>query len=591
MLNPERLPRVTGSHNVSRMNFDPEVTTAHHFPEPLLIIDSTLRKSLFTAGHATSTAGFQRMAEALGEIGVRHESININWSGSGEPSAQEYALVNAIAGRDFGFTLNVYADTLLGNGRDPMPVTMQHTVGTLLDAGVQVLAPGIVEAPDATAEDRQRDELAAYFDYAGRVGVRTTITLAQVGLRDFDRMLAMANLAASLGAERLDLMDSSSSMSVDAMRAFVTRFRNGLTTPVPITMHMHDEFGLASAGAIAAVTAGASPDVSFNKVSYRSGFAAFEEVVLALEVLYGLDTGIHLDRIMEVSRLVARETGLELPPLKALTGGYAYLKHMPGDAAAAIRTGQDAFPPISHGLVPARMGQTVTWVWGGLSSDAMVYALAESLGLTVTADEVGPVRRAVDRVVAALTGYPRWLQPDDAAAALENALSIVRAGISSDTLRALVTDAVPASPLADHVLSDTASIPAPELPVAVAESVLATEDSTLLASLDGFNSLAVAAEPPANSASASEESGITRADPAVRASIARLSRLAEERFGYRLVIACDGLTGEQIVAAIASRLGDSATRAVEHTRFAVATILRGRVERALAAASTTATEG
>ena len=58
---------------------------------------------------------------------------------------------------------------------------------------------------------------------------------------------------------------------------FVRRYRRGLVKDVPVTMHMHDDFGLATAGAIAAATVGASPDVSVAGVSYRCGFAPLEE--------------------------------------------------------------------------------------------------------------------------------------------------------------------------------------------------------------------------------------------------------------------------------------------------------------------------
>ena len=95
-----------------------------------------------------------------------------------------------------------------------------------------------------------------------------------------------------IGTLRLDLMDSTSSLGPEAMKVFIRRYRSHLIRDVPVTMHVHDDFGLATAGAIAAATAGASPDVSVAGVSYRAGFAPLEEVVTSLEVLYGVDTSI-----------------------------------------------------------------------------------------------------------------------------------------------------------------------------------------------------------------------------------------------------------------------------------------------------------
>ena len=62
-------------------NFDPEVQAQFDWPKPFLLIDSTLRKTLFTAGALTSMDGFVRIAEALAEAGVKQESLNINWAG------------------------------------------------------------------------------------------------------------------------------------------------------------------------------------------------------------------------------------------------------------------------------------------------------------------------------------------------------------------------------------------------------------------------------------------------------------------------------------------------------------------------------
>jgi isopropylmalate/homocitrate/citramalate synthase len=75
-------------------------------------------------------------------------------------------------------------------------------------------------------------------------------------------------------------------------KKFVRSYRSRLDQPVPMTVHHHDDFGIATAGTIAAVTTGA-PDVSLDGVSCRSGFASTEEV--ALDVPHGLDTGIRLE--------------------------------------------------------------------------------------------------------------------------------------------------------------------------------------------------------------------------------------------------------------------------------------------------------
>ncbi|MEU6658850.1 hypothetical protein [Streptomyces sp. NPDC046821] len=411
MINPDRQHRVEGQHWVSPVNFEPEVTEQFDFPSPLGLIDSTLRKVRYTAGATTAIDGFLRIAQALADAGIKDEALNLDWWGDDGPNPREFELVREILAGGFSFTTNVYADTLLGNG-DGAPVSDgRAAVDVLLGIGAEVVAPGIVEAPSLDAEKRQLEQLATVLDYARSCGLRYTITLAQCGRRDFDRMVRVANEAIALGAHRLDLMDSTSSLSPEAMRVFIRRFRSRLDREVPLTMHVHDDFGLGTAAAIAAAAAGAGPDVSVNGASYRCGFPPLEEVATSLEVLYGVDTGIKLDQLQPLSDLVAREMGLPNPALKPVTGGYAFLKHTPGDVLTALRDGPDTFPPISGCVQADVVGAEVRWVWDSLSTRAMVRQLGENLGVRLSDEQVETVYAALDAAVREIPEYPRWLEP------------------------------------------------------------------------------------------------------------------------------------------------------------------------------------
>jgi isopropylmalate/homocitrate/citramalate synthase/2-oxo-4-hydroxy-4-carboxy--5-ureidoimidazoline (OHCU) decarboxylase len=582
MLNPQHTNRRTGDFFVSAFNFDDETRVGLDFPAPLEIIDSTLRKTLFTAGATTSLSGFVRIAEQLGTLGVRHESLNVSWGGSERPAGNEWALVRSIAAhsRDFGFALNVYADALLGNGRDvTQRVSARQVLEMFAEAGVHTAAPGIVEAPDDAAQERQKDELAQCISDAHELGLGVTITLAQVGLRDFGRLVAMSKHAIALGATRLDLMDSSSSLSVDAMKVFVSRFRAEIGDAVPITMHMHDEFGLASAGAVAAATRGASPDVSLNGMSYRAGFAALEEVVLALEVLYGVDTGIVVDRIGEASRVVARESGIALPPLKPLVGGYAFLKHMPGDVVAAITRGPDAFPPISHGLVSARIGQAQRWVWGGMSSAGMAVALAGSLGLSLDDAEAEAVRAVLDAEVALQPDYPRWLDADAAALLLGETVDALRLPDAGERVGEIVQAAVFDPAVAARITALGGGLAG--LPQRTQQLVLGLDEAETIDFARSFSPLGddSAHAGSAGAVSRAEESAVFDGDAALRSSIVVLARHYEAVFGVRFVIAAEGRSGAGIVSELAARLENTREHELVLLRAEMSAILGRRMRR------------
>jgi len=591
MLNPDRRASVPGSHHVSEANFWPESTAGLQFPQPMRLIDSTIRKTYFTAGNATSQAGYVRIAEALAELGVTVTCLNVTWGGATHPTPQDWQLMTTILGAGLPLEINVWSDVLLGNGRDRGPVDPIVALRKFVEAGARTVAPGIVPAPTPDAERRQADSLSEYMAEATRLGVTTTITLAGVGLRDFDQMVRACRHAVGLGVTRLDLMDSTSSMSPQAMRQFVLKFRAALNSDVPVTMHVHDEFGLATAGALAAAGAGAHPDVSINGMSYRCGFAPLEEVAVSLEVLYGIDTGLQLDRLSHACRVVAEESQLPLPPLKPLSGTYAYLKHMPGDAAAAIRTGQNAFPPISHGLVPARIGAEVTWVWGGFSSDDLTVALAESCNVTLSDHELEVVRKRLDDAVAARTCYPRWLEPAEAAHLLRQTVAELRGETAPILVREIVATCIPEPAVAERVLTrlaDSGTPAAQEIhdtaesaPIATAVRSVVAQLSTgsLIDLLGCFKRFDGTGESAAEELSRQEEAAVASSAQAARRDLVDVAIAYEQHFGFHPVVRAEGRSAADIARILRAAMSTPPAAELARVRADVSAILEERIAR------------
>jgi D-citramalate synthase len=606
MLNPDKRFRVEGSHWVSPVNFDDEVVDQLDFPTPLGLIDSTLRKANYTAGSTTTIDGFLRIAAALDEAGVRDESLNLDWWGDDEPNRRELELVREVLRGGFTFTCNVFADTLLGNGQAPLRVDPRSTVDLLAGLGATVIAPGIVEAPDPESEARQLQQLTQVVDYAHECGLAVTITLAQAGRRDFESMVRAANNAIGLGVTRLDLMDSTSSLGPEAMRVFVRRLRGRLDRPVPLTMHVHDDFGLGTAGAIAAAGAGAGPDVSVNSVSYRCGFPPLEEVVLSLEVLYGVDTGIRVDRLQSLSDLVARETGIALPALKPVTGGYAYLKSTTMDVLASLRDGVRTFPPISGCVHADVIGADVRWVWDRLSTRAMVRQLGSNLGLQLSEVEVEAVYAALNDAIDAITTYPKWLEPQQAeqlaratvaatrTAALvaatadqgapERSIGLGRFNEASDGVaRDLLLSCSPWKPVVEELLGARPFASAEQLDAAVAAAISGLPASELPAILSLYPQIGVDLGDSNQAArwSRAEEAGIHGTDGSSREELVSLSDEYRRRFGYTYLVSASGLSAEQVRADLEGRLDAQPAVELECARTHLSTISRSRAQRML----------
>jgi 2-isopropylmalate synthase len=102
----------------------------------------------------------------------------------------------------------------------------------------------------------------------------------------------------------------------------------GMNENVTISVHCHDDLGLATANSLAGVRAGARQvEVTMNGIGERAGNTSLEEVVMSLKTrhpFYGLETGIDATQISRVSKLVSNYTGIVVQPNKAIVGANAF---------------------------------------------------------------------------------------------------------------------------------------------------------------------------------------------------------------------------------------------------------------------------
>lgn len=197
-------------------------------------------------------------------------------------------------------------------------------------------------------------------------------------------------------------------MSPQGTRYFYKKLRQGLNKQVPIVHHVHDDFGMATAQCIAAVTAGCWPNVAINGIGERT-FADLAQVVLSLEVLYGVNTGIRLDMLAEGAKLVERITGVRLQPHRPVVGETVFVPQF-ADEYATLFTGSEPWRVTP--VVPEVVGQhpQVYW-WEGMLTDMNIKAKLEQLGLAYREDHVARVAQEIRSRLRKLEGFPAWL-PD-----------------------------------------------------------------------------------------------------------------------------------------------------------------------------------
>ena len=121
---------------------------------------------------------------------------------------------------------------------------------------------------------------------------------------------------------------------------------------VPVHFHGHNDFGVATASAVAAVRAGATwIHGTINGMGERAGNADLGEIAIALRALYGVETGLRLDRIREAAARIQELSGYGLAPWKPLTGETLFRRE--SGAVASQFHDPPSIEPYSSELVGA----------------------------------------------------------------------------------------------------------------------------------------------------------------------------------------------------------------------------------------------
>ena len=158
--------------------------------------------------------------------------------------------------------------------------------------------------------------------------------------------------AVEAGAKEVVVVDTLGIASPEAVRDLVgatLQYVDGL----PVHFHGHNDFGLATASAVAAVRAGATwVHGTINGMGERAGNANLGEVALTLRALYGVETNLRLDRIRAVAERVRELSGYELEPWKPVTGETLYRRE--SGAVASQFHDPPSIEPYSSELVGAR---------------------------------------------------------------------------------------------------------------------------------------------------------------------------------------------------------------------------------------------
>jgi len=199
----------------------------------------------------------------------------------------------------------------------------------------------------------------------------------------------ICKVAEEAGADRINVPDTVGIMAPQSMEKIIKDLKE--VTRVPLSVHCHNDFGLAVGNSLAGVAGGATQvHVTVNGLGERAGNASLEEVVMGLHLIHRRKTGINTRLLYETSRLVSRLTGVILQPNKAIVGENAFA-HESGIHTRGVAVKPLTFEPFG----PQIVGRRRKFIAGKHAGKHGVKAELEEAGFRPTEDQL---KEIVNRV-------------------------------------------------------------------------------------------------------------------------------------------------------------------------------------------------
>jgi D-citramalate synthase len=221
-------------------------------------------------------------------------------------------------------------------------------------------------------------------EYAKSHGLIVELSGEDASRADIDYLKSVYNAGIDAGADRLCFCDTVGILTPE--RSYDI-FSDLSQLRAPISVHCHNDFGMATANTVAALRAGAGEaHVTINGIGERAGNTSLEEVVMVLYSLYRQETKIDLKSLYTTSHLVSRLCGIPVAPNKAIVGGNAFT-HEAGIHVHGLLANTATYEPITPELV-GRERRIVLGKHAGKSS--VVLALKE-MGISVTEKQIDDI--------------------------------------------------------------------------------------------------------------------------------------------------------------------------------------------------------
>jgi isopropylmalate/homocitrate/citramalate synthase len=350
------------------------------------LYDTTLRDGEQTVGVVLDPEEKLEIARLLDELGVDRIEAGFPRVSEDDRRAVELISTAGLGAEVWGFSRAVPADL-----EALVELGVRHSV---IESPISDLKLAAIGVTRETMLERIANALRFAADHdihAAFFGVDST----RADLEFFRRVY---ETAVEAGAREVVVVDTLGIASPEAVTDLVGAAIQWLDG-TPVHFHGHNDFGLATASAVAAVRAGASwVHGTINGMGERAGNANLGEVALTLRALYGVETNLRLDRVRAVAGRVRELSGYALEPWKPVTGETLYRRE--SGAVASQFHDPPSIEPYSSELVAAER----VIVLGKKSGLDSIRIKADELGLDVPEERRAELLAAVKKLGAEKRG-------------------------------------------------------------------------------------------------------------------------------------------------------------------------------------------
>ncbi len=356
------------------------VITRVSLPEKILIYDSTLRDGEQMPGLHFTPEQKIAIARKLDEVGVHQIE-----AGYPAVSDLEKKSVKAIA------ELGLKADILC------LARTVQADIDAAADCDVDMVLLFIATSDlhmryklKTSREDVIRRAVSS-LEYAHARGLKASFSTEDSTRSNLEFLKEIYRESEKAGAIRLGITDTLGCAGPEAISYLVHKVRDA--TKVPLSVHLHNDFGLAVVNSIAALNSGAEAiSTTVGGIGERAGNVSLEQFVMALKHLYKRDIGIRTEGFTDLTKLVFESANLPLPANQPWVGSNAFT-HESGIHVAAVLN----CPMTYECLDPEQVGNRRRLVLGKHSGTALVKSRLEERKILADQEQICDMVRAIKR--------------------------------------------------------------------------------------------------------------------------------------------------------------------------------------------------